>query len=150
MWIARINLTYLAAVVTLVLGLLALLNPTLLGNLTGLEAVAPRGVSAIRATFGAMVLTMGGIMLWAAPNLPRSAPWLRFAGLVWLGAGAGRAASVILDGVWSPTNLAILALELALGALALQGSFPPRPGVGGRRRVAEPQRALDATRGEGP
>lgn len=141
----RTNLAYVAAVATLLLGLLALLNPGLVGAITGLEARVPRGTSALRATYGAMILAMGGVMLWAAPNRPRSAPWLRFAAVMWLGAALGRATSVVLDGIWSLPNVGTLAVEVALGLMALQGSFKDRPPS---RRVAEPERALQATRGE--
>lgn len=120
---ARTNLAYAAAVVTLLLGLLALLNPSLVARLSGLAVLEPRGLSTLRSSHGALYLVLGGAMLWAVPKRPRSAPWLRFAALLWLGVAAGRLASMLLDGVGSPLNLSLLLLELALGSATAWASF---------------------------
>lgn len=125
----RTQLAYLAAAVTLVLGLLSLLNPLLAVRVLGLEVLEPRGLSEIRATYGAMFVVMAGAMFWAVPSRPRSAMWLRFAGILWLGAAAGRLLSIAIDGVVTPLNLVALAVELVVGVGALLGSFetiPPR------------------------
>lgn len=129
----RTQLAYLAAGITLVLGLLSLLNPLLAVRLVGLEVIEPRGISEIRATYGALFVVMGGVMFWAVPTRPRNRVWLRFAGFLWLGAAAGRILSVVIDGVLTPFNLVSLALELAVGVGAVLGSFeriaPPRAPV---------------------
>lgn len=113
---ARTTLAYLAAAALVAFGLLALLNPLVAARLVGLEVVEPRGLSEIRASYGAMILMLGGVMVWAVPTRPRSAPWMRLAGLLWTAATLGRAASVILDGVWTPVNLLFL---LASGVIAV-------------------------------
>lgn len=113
---ARTTLAYLAAAALVAFGLLALLNPLVAARLVGLEVVEPRGLSEVRASYGAMILMLGGVMVWAVPTRPRSAPWMRLAGLLWTAATLGRAASVILDGVWTPVNLLFL---LASGIIAV-------------------------------
>lgn len=135
----RTQLAYLAAGLTVVLGLLALLNPLLAVRLLGLDVVEPRGLSEVRSTYGAMFLVMGGAMLWAVPTRPRSAVWLRFAGVLWCAAAAGRVLSILIDGVLTPINFAALGVEALIGVAALLGSFQtPLP----RRRRGE---ALDDT-----
>lgn len=130
----RTQLAYLAAGITLVLGLLSLLNPLVAVRLLGLEVLEPRGLSEIRATYGALFTVMAGVMFWAVPTRPRNSAWLRFAGILWLGSAAGRILSIILDGVLTPFNLLSLALELGVGIGAVLGSLerpspkePPAP-----------------------
>ncbi len=129
----RTTLAYVAAVVLVAFGLLALLNPLVGVRLVGLEVIEPRGLSQVRAGFGALVLAMGGAMLWAVPTRPRSAPWMRLAGLLWAASTLGRAASVILDGVWTPVNLLFLLGEGFLAVALVLASFQT-PGRGARDR----------------
>ena len=136
----RTTLAYLAAAALVAFGLLALLNPLVAARLVGLEVVEPRGLSEIRASYGAMVLMLGGVMVWAVPTRPRSAPWMRLAGLLWTAATLGRAASVILDGVWTPVNLLFL---LASGVIAVAFVLASFQTPGRERRRSRGQ-------GEGP
>lgn len=124
----RTQLAYLAAGITLVLGLLSLFNPLLAVRVLGLDVIEPRGLSEIRATYGALFVVMAGVMFWAVPTRPRSAHWLRFAGILWLGAGAGRVLSIVLDGVLTPLNFVSLGIEVLVGLGALLGSFERTPG----------------------
>ncbi len=119
---ARTQLAYLAAGLTLALGLLSFINPLVMVRLLGLEVVEPRGLSEIRATYGALFLAMGAVMLWAVPT-GRRGSWLRLPGLLWLAAAVGRALSMAIDGVLTPLNVVILLLELLIGVSALVGSF---------------------------
>lgn len=140
----RTQLAYLASAVTLILGLLSLLNPLLAVRLLGLEVVEPRGLSEIRATYGALFVVMAGVMFWAVPNRPKAASWLRFAGVLWLGAAAGRLLSIAIDAVVTPLNLVALAVELVVGVGALTGSFeriPPKRGIPAEDEAPEPLRA---------
>lgn len=122
----RTTLAYLAAAALVAFGLLALLNPLVAARLVGLEVVEPRGLSEVRASYGAMVLMLGGVMVWAVPMRPRSAPWMRLAGLLWTAATLGRVASVILDGVWTPVNLLfLLASGIIAGAFVLASFQTP-------------------------
>lgn len=122
---SRTQLGYLAAVLTLALGLVALIGPIWMAELLGFQAarLLPRGLSEIRATYGAMFTVMGAVMLWAIPMRPRGLPYLRFASFLWLGAGAGRFLSMIIDGVVTPMNFAGLALEILVGVGALLASL---------------------------
>lgn len=139
----RTTLAYAAAIALVAFGLLALLNPLVAVRLVGLEVVEPRGLSEVRASYGALLLAFGGAMLWAIPTRPRSAPWLRFGGLLFLAAAAGRTASVLLDGVWTPLNLLIVALEAVVAAAFVLASFQTRPTGGAPRRDAELPVAAD-------
>jgi len=124
----RTTLAYAAAIALVAFGLLALLNPLVAVRLVGLEVVEPRGLSEIRSSYGALLLALGGAMLWAIPTRPRSAPWLRFAGLLFLAATLGRGASVLLDGVWTPLNLVVTVLAGVVAVAFLLASFQARPG----------------------
>ena len=124
----RTTLAYAAAIALVAFGLLALLNPLVAVRLVGLEVVEPRGLSEIRSSYGALLLAFGGAMLWAIPTRPRSAPWLRFGGLLFLAATLGRGASVLLDGVWTPLNLVVTVLGGVVAVAFLLASFPARPG----------------------
>lgn len=134
----RTTLAYFAAAMLVAFGLLALLNPLVAVRLVGLEVIEPRGLSEMRATYGAFMLTMGGAMLWAVPMRPRSSPWIRFAALLWGAATLGRLASVVLDGVWSPLNLVVLLSSgFVAAAFFLAGFQTPGGGDAGpsaRRR----------------
>jgi hypothetical protein len=121
----RTQLGYLAAILTLALGLVGFLGPIWMAELLGFRAaqLEPRGLSEIRATYGAMFMVMGAVMLWAVPTRPRSTPYLRFASFLWLGAGAGRFLSMIIDGVITPMNFAGLALQILIGICAIVASL---------------------------
>lgn len=136
----RIQLAYLAAGLTLILGLLGLLNPILTLRLTGLEVVEPRGLAQGRALFGALFLTMGGFMLWAISTRPRANAILRFAGFLWLASALGRLLSLLLDATLSMGSVLLLAFDLIVGGGALLGSTEPgktKPGGSGPGRGDE-------------
>lgn len=118
----RSQLAYLAAGLTLVLGLLGLLNPILTLRLIGLEVAEPRGLGEARALYGAMFLMMGGFMLWALSTRPRARGVLRFAASLWLASALGRLLSLILDGPLSLGGILLLAFDLVVGTGAFLGS----------------------------
>jgi hypothetical protein len=111
----RTKLAYAAAGLALVLGLLSLFNPFAAMRLFGLEMGAPRGLAEIRSMYGALYLTMAALMLWAVPLRPRTAPLLRTLGVLWLGVAGGRVASLLIDGLFGPINLLLLAVQLFIG-----------------------------------
>lgn len=118
----RSQLAYLASGLTLVLGLLGLLNPVLTLGLTGLQVVEPRGLGQARALFGALFLTMGGYMLWAISTRPRARGVLLFVGFLWLASALGRLLSLLLDGAFSWGSVLLLLFDLAVAGGALLGS----------------------------
>ncbi len=119
----RTKLAYVAAALTLLLGLFALLNPLVMVRILGLEIVEPRGLSEIRSSYGALFLVLGGVMLWAISNRPKTLAYLRFAGFLWLGIAAGRLASILIDGAYIPLNLLYLLLELLIAVATLLAGF---------------------------
>lgn len=133
----RTQLAYLAAGLTLILGLLGLLNPILTLRLTGLAVVEPRGLGQARALFGALFLTMGGFMLWALSVRPRPRSVLRFAGFLWLASALGRLLSLLLDGPLALGSVLLLAFDLAVGGGALLGSTEPGKPEPDHSRAAE-------------
>jgi len=124
---ARTTLAYVGAAGLVAVGLLALLNPLVTVRLIGLEVIDPRGLSEVRAAYGAGLLAMGGAMLWAIPTRPRSISWLRFAGLLWSAAAAGRIVSVVLDGVWTPLNLVFVLGAVYLAVVFVLAGFQRTP-----------------------
>ncbi len=121
----RTRLGYLAAVLSILFGLAALLLPYWMILLIGFDfsEARPWGVSEMRATYGALFVAMGGVMLWALPIRPRGAPYLRFAGILWLAAAVGRVFSLVIDGALTPLNFALLGLELLVGVPTILASF---------------------------
>lgn len=134
----RSQLAYFAAGLTLILGLLGLLNPILTLRLTGLEVIEPRGLGQARALFGALFLTMGAFMLWALSVRPRARSVLRFAAFLWLASALGRLLSLLIDGPWSVGGALLLAFDLVVGSGALLGSLEPEKGPGLSEKAGEP------------
>ena len=135
------RLAYVAVVVTLLFGLLSFFNPWLMVRVLGFELLEGRGLSEMRATYGAFFIVMGGVLLWALSNRSGAA-YLRFAGFLWLGAAAGRLASMIIDGALLPFNFLVLAADLFISVPLLLTGFQTR-----RVKVLEPDSSpLDAYR----
>jgi hypothetical protein len=149
----RTQLAYAAAGVVLVLGLLSLLNPWLAARLLGFELATPRAVSEVRATYGALHVTMAALLLWAIPLRPRAGLVVRVAGILWAGAAAGRTASLVIDGVIGPANLGLLLVQVAVAAVLVWASFETPPSgaeLRTRREVAAAKRRAEAARTVAP
>lgn len=129
----RSQLAYIAAVLTLVIGLLGLINPFLVLRLTGLEVVEPRGLGQARAVFGALLTTLGGFMIWALSARPRARGVLRLASFLWLASALGRLLSLFLDGPLSFGGAVLFFIDLLIGVGAFLGATESSPG----RKVAE-------------
>ena len=140
----RTQLAYAAAVLTLVVGLVALLNPMLAARVLGLEVVAPRGLSELRSGFGALTLALAGLMLWALPLRPKTAPLLRTLAIVVGAAALGRLASMAIDGVFGLMNLLFLVLQSAVAGSLLWASAERPPS----RREQQARRETAAARDE--
>jgi hypothetical protein len=147
----RTQLAYAAAAVVLLLGLLSLFNPALATRMLGLEIVAPRGLSEVRATYGALFVTMAALLLWALPLRPRGGIVVRAMGLLWAGAAAGRVASMAIDGIVTIGNVGALALAVVVAALLVWGSLetpPTAAQVADRRAALAARRSARAARRE--
>lgn len=119
----RRQLAYIAAALTLAMGLIGLLNPSLIVRLLGLEVVDPRGFSQARATFGAMYLALAGVIVWAVSAKGSHPAYLRVPALL-IGASAlGRLLSIIIDGVVTPLNLLFFVTEAASASVVVLASF---------------------------
>ena len=143
----RTTLAFAAAWSILAFGVLSLLNPLVAVRLVGLEIVEPRGWSDFRATYGAMWIVMGAALLWAIPTRPRSMGWVRLTAAMWTAAALARVASVVLDGVWTPVNVAVTAAYAAVAVILVLASLqrvPERTTARVRPPAVKPLRAGDA------
>ncbi len=135
----RTQAAYAAAGVVLLLGLASLFNPILAARLLGLEIVAPRALSEVRATYGALHVTMAALLLWAIPLRPRQGIVVRILGVLWAGAAVGRLASLLIDANWSLTGFVVLLAQFAVAGVLVWASLevpPPRAELRARREVA--------------
>ncbi|TVR94728.1 MAG: DUF4345 domain-containing protein [Trueperaceae bacterium] len=139
----RTQLAYAAAVLTLVVGLLALVNPMLAARLLGLEVVSPRGLSELRSGYGALTLALAGLMLWAVPLRPKAAPLLRTLAVIVAAAALGRLASIAIDGVFGLMNLLFLVLQSAVAGSLLWASGEKPPSKRERQARRETAAARD-------
>ncbi len=136
----RTQLAYAAAALTLVVGLMALLNPMLAARLAGLEVVTARGLSELRSGQGALTLTIGALMLWALPLRPKKGPLLRTLAVLVAAAALGRLASIAIDGVPTLMNLVFLLLQAFVAAAVFWASSerpPSRAEMRARREAAD-------------
>ena len=125
----RRQLAYIAAALTLGMGLLGLLNPALVVRLLGLEIVEPRGFSQARATFGALYLALAGVIVWAVSAKGSHSAYLRVPALLIGALALGRLLSIIIDGVVTPLNLLFFVVEAASAAVVMLASFDRSPPV---------------------
>ena len=116
----RTQLAYFAALFTLVVGVLSLINPLLMVRLVGLEVVEPRGLSTMRATFGLLYVSVAVALVWGLVTRPKGKPWVLAASFFWLVTALGRLLSLLLiDFAITPLNLVLVGVELLAGLLAL-------------------------------
>jgi hypothetical protein len=104
-------LKVIAALATVVTGMLALVKPTAVYGFTGLTANSVRGVSEIRAIFGGLFIALGLAPLFLGP-----AAYLML-GMAYLGIAATRASSIVFDKSTAQSNLISLAIEVVLGVI---------------------------------
>ncbi len=109
----------LGAVVSLALGVMAIVRPGFVGRFVSLKAVGRQGVSEIRATYGGF---FAGIALFALVS--QSAMVFAALGLGWLSAAIIRAIT-LLFGYASSKNVAAVGFEAVIAALCLAGLSLP-------------------------
>ena len=120
---SRRHLAYLAAALTLAVGLLGLLNPALTVRLLGLEVVEPRGFSQARSTFGALYIALGAVIVWATGSRTAHPAFLRVPGFLISALAFGRLLSIIIDGVVTPINILFFVTEAASAVVVMLASF---------------------------
>lgn len=101
-----------AAVITVVVGLVALLFPRRVIGFTGLEPLGGRGVTEIRAVLGALFVALG-----AAPLFLKVDATYRMLGIGYLAVGVVRAVSILVDKSSVASNWISLAFEVVLGVI---------------------------------
>jgi hypothetical protein len=105
-------LKVVAAVLTIGTGLLALVRPRSITQFIGLEAAGGRGVTELRAVFGAAFIALG-----IYPLIANAAIAYRMLGVMYLAIAAVRAPAMVVDRSPTRSNLISLATEIVLGAV---------------------------------
>ncbi len=106
------------AMVTLALGLLALIYPNAAARFVSIEPIGMTGVSEVRATYGGFFAALGGFCLYS-----QSSTVFLVAGVAWFGAAIGRTLSVFMDRSYATKNLAGILFEAGIGTLLLVGGL---------------------------
>jgi hypothetical protein len=107
-------LKIVAAIGTILTGLLALIKPTSIYGFTGLVAEGGRGITEIRAIFGALFIALGGVVLFY-----RSPEVFNMLGIMYLLIGLVRAVSMFLDRSVEQSNIISLIVEIVFGIILI-------------------------------
>lgn len=105
-------LKIISAILTIGTGLLALIKPTSIYDFTGLKAVGGRGITEIRAIFGALFIALGAFAIYHRQPMA-----LNMLGVMYLGIAAVRVVSMFLDKSVVSSNLISLAIEVVVGVI---------------------------------
>lgn len=105
-------LKIIAAVATVLTGLISLVNPTSVYEFTGLRAEGGRGITEIRAILGAFFIALGAVALYY--RMPETYMML---GVTYLFVGLVRFISMFLDKSVVQSNVISLIVEIALGII---------------------------------
>lgn len=108
-------LKIIAAALTIMTGLLALVKPTAVYGFTGLTAGGARGISEIRAIFGGLFIALG-----SAPFIFGSTAYLVL-GVGYLAIAAARLVSIFVDRSRDSSNLISLVIEIVCGVILVWG-----------------------------
>ena len=104
----------LGALLTCTIGVVGLVAPRKVLAATRLENLEGYSTAEGRSTFGLMLLALGGIPLVTGETMA-----FVTAGAAWLGAAAGRLASLVLDGRSDNHNLLGMVCQAFIGALLM-------------------------------
>lgn len=107
------SLGYFAVAIILVLGIVSFAQPAFIAGLFGLEAVEPRGLSQIRATFGTMYLALGGTILVGMTRPATRPATLAIPAVLVAAIVVGRIVSFAVDYSFGLLNFVFLLGELA-------------------------------------
>jgi len=105
-------LQIIAAVATILTGLVSLLKPESVTGFTGLRPEGGRGITEIRAVLGGFFVALG-----AAPLLLNSPSAYTMLGIAYLGVGLVRGISMFVDKSVERSNNISLAVELIFGLI---------------------------------
>ncbi len=105
-------LKIISALVTIAVGVPALVKPDSVFGFTGLAISGVRGTSEIRAIFGGLFIGLG-----LAPLIFQSADAYRMLGIGYLAIAATRLFSILFDQSFSSSNWVSLITEIVLGII---------------------------------
>jgi hypothetical protein len=105
-------LKVIAAVGTIVTGLVSLLRPRSVTGFTGLSAAGPRGITEIRAVLGGFFVALG-----AVPLIHGEPATYQMLGITYLVVAATRSASMAIDKSVERSNIISVAVEIIFGVI---------------------------------
>jgi len=105
-------LQIIAVIATILTGLLSLVAPTKIEGFTGIHPVGGRGITEIRAIFGALFIGLG-----IAAFLLDKAVAYPMLGIMYLAIAVVRAVSMLLDKSIENSNIISLAIEIVIGVI---------------------------------
>jgi hypothetical protein len=112
------NVTFLeilqtiAAIATILTGLISLMRPHAIKGFTGLETSGPRGVTEIRSILGGVFIGIG-----LAPLFLKTPEAFQMLGFTYLVIGAVRAVTMFLDKSVVRSNVISLVVEIVFGVI---------------------------------
>jgi hypothetical protein len=101
-----------AAVGTVVTGLVSLIRPRAIEGFTGLRPSGPRGITEIRAVLGAFFIGLGGAALYL-----RDPAAYQMLGITYLCVAVVRTVSMFVDKSVVSSNIISIAAEVAFGVV---------------------------------
>ncbi len=107
-------LQWIAVIGTILTGLFSLLRPRAVQGFTGLRADGGRGVTEIRAVLGGFFVALG-----LAPLIFNDPVTFKMLGLAYIGVGAVRAVSMLVDRSVERSNIISLVVEILFGVILL-------------------------------
>jgi hypothetical protein len=107
-------LQIVAAIGTILTGVVALFRPRSVVGFTGLSAKNGRGITEIRAAIGGFFVALG-----AAPLILNATPAYQMLGIAYLVVGATRAVSMFVDKSVVQSNIVSLLVEIVFGVILL-------------------------------
>ena len=106
-------LKIIAALGTVLTGLLALVKPAAVYGFTGLKAEGARGVSEMRAIFGGLFIALGIAPLFLGATA------YQMLGIGYLTIAVARAFSIVFDKSYARSNIISLVIEIVFGAILI-------------------------------
>jgi len=105
-------LKIIAAIGTIVTGLVSLIRPESVTGFTGLSPRGPRGITEIRAVLGGFFVALG-----ALPLILGTPEAYRMLGITYLVVAAVRMASMAIDGSVVQSNIVSVVVEIIFGVI---------------------------------
>ena len=105
-------LKIIAAIATVVTGLISAVGPQSVSGFTGLSAPGPRGITEIRAVLGGVFIGLG-----LAPFILNAPAAYRTVGVMYLAVAVVRAVSIVIDKSAVQSNIISLIVEIVFGVI---------------------------------